>query len=112
MGQVYAPIGQKGWYRREGPRTLFDQQPEDVFAAIQALESAYLLTRQKKYRQLASKAFSWFLGNNLMGLRLYDDKSGGCHDGLTPIGVNKNQGAESTLSYFQARLIVEQLGLS
>ncbi len=108
MGQVYVPIGQKGWYHREGARTLFDQQPEDVFAAVQALASAYSLTGRRKYLELAGKAFSWFLGNNLMGLRLYDDKTGGCRDGLTPKGVNKNEGAESTLAYLQARLIVER----
>lgn len=108
MGKVYVPIGQKGWYQKDGTRALFDQQPEDVFAIIQALQSAYLLTNQKKYLGLARKAFSWFLGNNLMGLRLYDDKSGGCRDGLTSIGVNKNEGAESTVAYLQSRLIIER----
>ncbi len=28
--------------------------------------------------------------------------SGACHDGLSPAGVNANQGAESTLAYHQA----------
>ena len=109
MGEVYAPIGQNGWLSRDSERALFDQQPEDALSMMQALESAYLLTNDKSYIARAIKVFTWFMGNNLMGIRIYDDQSGGCHDGLTKRGANKNQGAESTLSYLQARLIVERL---
>lgn len=109
MGEVYVPIGQAGWYSRGGVRTMFDQQPEDVFAMTQALVGAYKLTSDPKYRKLLKKAFSWFLGNNLLGVRLYDDASGGCHDGLTPNGANVNEGAESTLAYLKARLLIDQV---
>jgi len=110
MGDVYAPIGQDGWRQRDdGSRALFDQQPEDAFSTMQALESAFTLTGDKRYVEMARKVFSWFLGNNLVGDRLYDDTSGGCHDGLRSDGVNQNEGAESTLSYLNARLIIERL---
>jgi uncharacterized protein YyaL (SSP411 family) len=109
MGDIYAPIGQSGWHNRDGTRALFDQQPEDAFSMMQALESSFNLTGKKHYYKQAEKVFSWFLGNNLVGARVYDDKTGGCHDGLTPYGVNLNEGAESTLSYFGARLIMERL---
>jgi hypothetical protein len=109
MGEVYAPIGQNGWHNRDGSRSLFDQQPEDAFSMMQALESAYNLTGDGHYVERAAKVFSWFMGNNLIGTRVYDDSSGGCHDGLTPNGVNQNEGAESTLSYIGARLIMERL---
>ena len=109
MGEVYAPIGQSGWYNRDGSRALFDQQPEDAFSMIQALDSAYNLTGDRLYIERATKVFSWFMGNNLIGARLYDDQSGGCHDGLTPRGVNINEGAESTISYLGARLIIDRL---
>jgi len=109
MGEVYAPIGQNGWFPRGHHRALFDQQPEDVGAIIQALMAAYELTGDKAYVQRIEKAFSWFLGNNLLGRRMYDDASGGCHDGLRPLGPNKNEGAESTISYLQARLSLEVL---
>jgi glycosyltransferase involved in cell wall biosynthesis len=109
MGDVYSAVGQSGWHGQDGSRALFDQQPEDTFSMMQALESAYNLTKDKKYIKRAEKAFSWFMGNNLIGVRVYDDKSGGCHDGLTPSGVNQNEGAESTLSYLGARLIMERL---
>jgi hypothetical protein len=109
MGYIYAPIGQSGWHNRDGTRALFDQQPEDAFSMMQALESAFVLTGDKQYIKRAAKVFSWFMGNNLIGLRIYDDKSGGGHDGLAPNGINQNEGAESTISYLGARLIMMRL---
>ena len=37
-----------------------------------------------------------------MGLLVADPATGGCFDGLTPAGVNVNQGAESTLMWLTA----------
>jgi hypothetical protein len=37
-----------------------------------------------------------------MGLALADPARGSCHDGLTPQGVNLNEGAESTLMWLTA----------
>ena len=48
---------------------------------------------------LRQKAFNWFLGENDLGIPLYDSKSKGCGDGLGAEGVSLNQGAESTLSF-------------
>ena len=106
FGEVYVPIGQNGWYVRKKPRAIFDQQPEDVFATIQALLSAYKLTADKKYKILAQKAFSWFQGNNMISVRMYDDSSGGCHDGLMPEGANPDEGAESSVAYLRSRLLM------
>jgi hypothetical protein len=41
---------------------------------------------------------AWFLGDNDGRVVMYDAASGGGYDGLTPIGPNTNQGAESTLA--------------
>lgn len=109
MGQVYVPVGQDGWCSADGTRALFDQQAEDPFSMLQALESAYSLTGKDIYIKRAHKVFSWFMGNNLVGLRMYDDDNGGCKDGLKIQSTNKNEGAESTLSYLGARLIAERL---
>ncbi len=109
MGCVYVPIGQDGWCTVDGNRALFDQQAEDPFSMLQALEGAYYLTGEDIFISRAHKVFSWFLGNNLVGLRMYDDVNGGCKDGLKPQVVNQNEGAESTLSYLGARLIIERL---
>lgn len=45
------------------------------------------------------RAHSWFGGHNSLGLPLADPVSGACFDGLQPLGLNRNQGAESTLAY-------------
>jgi hypothetical protein len=34
-----------------------------------------------------------------MNLSLYDYKTGGCYDSITPTGINRNQEVESTLAY-------------
>jgi hypothetical protein len=48
--------------------------------------------------------FSWFFGKNLGHRVMYNKKTGGCYDGLTKTGINKNQGAESTICYLLAHL--------
>ena len=42
------------------------------------------------------------LGRNDLGLAIADPQEGGCRDGLTPVGMNPNQGAESTLMWLTA----------
>jgi hypothetical protein len=101
---LYVPIGQDGWYHKQGQRNYFDQQPEDVTAMVLALETAYLITHNDYYKKLMHKTFCWFLGDNLLGQMVYDPSTAGCHDGLGKNNVNLNQGAESTISYLLAKL--------
>jgi len=49
------------------------------------------------------------LGKNQISLPLYDFKTGGCQDGFSEKAVNINQGAESTISYLIARLMIGEL---
>lgn len=105
----FSPIGQDGWYFRNGKRSYFDQQPEDAASAIEALISAYLITNKKNYKEKAELAFQWFLGKNHLSQMVYDEATGGCYDGIGKYSLNFNQGAESSLSYFLARLSIEKL---
>jgi hypothetical protein len=89
-----------------------DEQPVDAAALVEALTEALVVTGDRAYGDLAVRAFEWFLGRNHAGLPLYDVASGGCHDGLQPHGVNRNEGAESTLAFLQALLALEAVGLS
>jgi hypothetical protein len=50
--------------------------------------------------------YLWFLGENSLRIPLYDSETKGCADGLHPDGVNRNQGAESTLAYLISHLTV------
>jgi len=52
-------------------------------------------------------AFDWFFGNNLSKQMVYTHSTGGTYDGVQEEGVNLNQGAESTIAYLLARLIME-----
>lgn len=106
---MYMPIGQSHWYRNNLKRSQFDQQPEDPAAMIQGLNCAFAFTRDEKYKNLARKCFSWFLGNNSLNKFMYDEKTGGCHDGLHPDRVNLNQGAESLVSYLMSSITITKL---
>ena len=104
---IYIPVGQSGWFPKEGTRQYFDQQPEDVTATAEALNAMFQVTKRKHYKELANIAFNWFLGDNILGQVVYDRTTGGCHDGIGEKFINLNQGAESTISYLFARLSFE-----
>ena len=54
------------------------------------------------WRAVWRSSFDWFLGSNALRLPVYDATTGGCRDGLHENRVNRNQGAESTLSFLIA----------
>jgi hypothetical protein len=95
-------IGNQGWWPRGGVRARFDQQPIEATALLLAAEVAWEATHADTYRRAAEAAYAWFLGGNDLGVAIADPQEGGCHDGLTPVGVNHNQGAESTLMWLTA----------
>ena len=70
-------IGCNGWFPRGGPKAQFDQQPIEAAGTILMLDAGYKATKDKKYLMLRQKAFNWFLGENDLGIPLYDSKSKG-----------------------------------
>jgi hypothetical protein len=96
-----SPIGNR-WWPRGAERARFDQQPIEVTALLLAAESARMATGEERYRGVMEQAYSWFLGENDLGLAVADPERGAGCDGLTPRGVNTNQGAESTLMWLTA----------
>ena len=104
LNSVMVPIGEKGWYRKGGKRAMFDQQPIDVAYTVQTLILVYKITNQEKFKNMAFNAFQWFLGKNTLGQVVYNETTGGCHDGIGNNAINLNQGAESTVSYLLATL--------
>ncbi|MCR6659453.1 MAG: glycosyltransferase family 4 protein [Asticcacaulis sp.] len=95
---VFVPIPNSK-FSKDGPdHPLYDQQPLEVLATIDATLSAWRITGDSQWRDEALRAFAWFHGENTAGLSLLDGE-GGCYDGLNPNGLNLNQGAESLLSY-------------
>src|SRR5450432_3663649 len=105
----FVPIGSQGFYRQNGEKARFDQQPIEAAGAVSACLEAYRVTRDERWRSQAWSAFNWFLGDNDLQLALYDSTAGGCRDGLHPDRANQNQGAESTLSFLIALLEMRSL---
>ena len=105
----FVPIGSQGFYRQGGEKARFDQQPLEAAGAVSACLEAYRLTGDARWSNEAWSAFNWFLGDNDLQLPLYDSVTGGCRDGLHPERTNKNQGAESTLSFLTALLEMRSL---
>src|SRR3984957_14975869 len=105
----FVPIGSQGFYRQDGEKARFDQQPIEAAGAVSACLQAYLVTGDSRWRTEAWSAFNWFLGDNDLQLPLYDSVTGGCRDGLHPDRANENQGAESTLSFLMALLEMRSL---
>jgi len=97
-GTHFSFVGCKGWYERGKKKATFDQQPIEAAGIVMMLSIAYEATKNERFLTLQRKAFDWFLGQNDLHVLLYDFRTKGCNDGLTPDGVNTNQGAESTLS--------------
>ena len=106
---VLQPIGNHGWYPRGGERAYFDQQPVDVGASVELYVEAFRATSAQEYRDLAHRAYSWYLGNNATGLPVADPTTGSCYDALTPNGVNLNQGAEACATFLMAALALRSI---
>lgn len=101
-------IGNEKWCYKDGHCSMFAQQPLDALAMVLMFHQAFCLTKNKEYLKKLNSCFMWFLGENDLRISLYDFETKGCCDGLENDGVNRNQGAESTLSYLIAHLTVLQ----
>jgi hypothetical protein len=102
------PIGNQGFYPKEGQISYFDQQPVEVYSLLSACLDAFRITEDIGWYDYATQAFEWFFGHNALGVSMYDKSTGGCRDGLHIDRLNENQGAESTLSLIQSMLEMKQ----
>ncbi len=89
-----------------------DEQPLDAAALVEAELAAFATTRRTEHGVRASRAFEWFLGRNRLRRPLYDFATGGCSDGAGDEAVNQNEGAESTLAFHRAALLLDAAGVS
>ncbi len=100
----FRAVGCKGWLLRGSKPARYDEQPLEASTATLAHLAAYEATGDQKMLELAQKSFAWYLGKNSRGESLIDSESGGCCDGITVDGLNKNQGSESIIGYCIAKL--------
>jgi hypothetical protein len=102
----FSAIGNGKWYKKGGERSMFAQQPVDALAMILMYHQAYHLIKDKEYLTKLFSCFMWFLGENDLRMNLFDFETKGCCDGFESYGVNRNQGAESSLAYLISHLTV------
>jgi hypothetical protein len=95
-------VGNRGWWPRGESPARFDQQPTDAATIVEACAAAWRVTRGPAWLTEMLRAYAWFGGANAVGIAVADPSVGGCGDGLSAIGVNANQGAESTLAWLSA----------
>lgn len=101
-----SPVGNNGWHHRGSEMAVFDQQAIETMAMVLMYLQAYKITHEPEYIRKMFICYMWFLGENILRVPLYDYETKGCCDGLQPTGINRNQGAESTLAYLISHLVV------
>ncbi len=101
---VFWPVGNEGWYPHGEEKAPYDQQPVEAVTMAEAALAGLALVGEERYRAAFRRAQAWFHGRNSLLQPLADVGCGACYDGLQACGVNRNQGAESTLAYLWTEL--------
>ncbi len=102
VNDMFVPIGSNGWFVKKGNRAVYDQQPIEAGTMIETTITALNSVKSAAYERALRRAIGWFFGLNTKSAQVYDVASGACYDAITPVGVNENQGAESTISFLLA----------
>ena len=95
----FQPIGNQGWFEHGEEKAVYDQQPVEAATMADASLAAHELTNDKNHLVTFRRAREWFFGENSQRQPLVSPENHSCFDGLAAAGVNRNQGAESTLAY-------------
>jgi hypothetical protein len=88
---------------------MFDQQPIEAWAMADACARAFAYTHDLRWAQAVQRAAAWFLGDNDVGVAVFDPVTGGGFDGLEATGVNRNEGAESSLAFVGTMLRLREV---
>lgn len=95
-------VGNRGWWPRDGEPAHYDQQPIDADSLVEACAAAWRVGGEPEWLVEMERSYAWFTGWNSVGIAVADPGRGACGDGLTAVGVNANEGAESTLAWLAA----------
>ena len=106
---VFWPVGNEGWYPRGEEKAAYDQQPVEAVTMAETSLAAFDVLGAEEYLATFRRAHDWFHGRNSLNTPLVDVGSGACCDGLQMSGVNRNQGAESTLAYLWTEMSGEEV---
>jgi multiple sugar transport system substrate-binding protein len=84
----------------DGKATWYPQIAYGISSIVEGYLALAEATGQRRYAVFAGLTASWLLGSNPAGVSMYDEKTGRTFDGIdgpSPIKVNRNSGAESTI---------------
>lgn len=109
-GSLFCPVGCKGWLQKGGAPAAYDQQPVEACGTLLACLAACRLTGETGYRDRAYACLGWYTGKNALRINMIDPETGGCMDGITPQGANRNEGAESLISWMISSLALSGTG--
>jgi len=87
----------------------FDQQAIEAYTMASACARAFAYTRDPRWAREVQRAAAWFLGDNDVGVAMFDPVTGGGYDGLEEHGVNLNQGAESSMAFVATMLALHDV---
>ncbi|RYD43397.1 MAG: glycosyltransferase, partial [Sphingomonadales bacterium] len=107
----YRPVGSDSFGHAYDLPRPFDQQPLEIWAAIDAASAAYDVTGDAIWLAHARRAYDWFAGCNDRGVIVGDPVTGSSKDGINPRGLNLNEGAESVLAYQHATYAIRNFVL-
>jgi glycosyltransferase involved in cell wall biosynthesis len=95
---TFRPVGTQSFGLQRQTPSVFDQQPLEAAAMIDACAAALSSDGDPNWIGQARMALRWFEGANDLGVALTDAGVGECFDGISASGLNPNQGAESVLA--------------
>ena len=102
-GDMLHPIGCHGFMERGELPARFDQQPIDAMGMVLLYSRWYEHSSDELDLDRAAMSYEWFTGRNDLRLSLFHAARGSSYDGLMERGLNRNQGAESTLAFWLSR---------
>jgi hypothetical protein len=80
-------VSAQGWSLGEH-RPAADQRPAEVAALADACMRAATITGDDAWLAGVKMSVAWFLGDNDAKMPLLDERTGGCSDGLTSVGLS------------------------
>ncbi|MBA2708732.1 MAG: extracellular solute-binding protein [Gemmatimonadaceae bacterium] len=84
----------------DGTAAFFPQIAYGVGPVVEGYLALAAATGERRYAVFAGLAAAWFVGTNPAGVAMYDEKTGRTFDGIdgpSPVKLNRNAGAESTI---------------
>jgi len=88
--------------------TLYPQIAYGIEAAVASLYALYQIEENEKYALMMSLLHGFFYGNNHLNTPMVTETGQG-YDGLESVFINRNAGAESTISFLLSQSLVDRL---